>query len=413
MSATLSLSARDALAAVLEPGQDVVVGQGYGAPRSLIRALADHRERLAGSRVFVGLLLEDFPELPETEIRTFFPSGPFGSEQAMVRHEVRYVRQSLYELASGLRRGAIPVDVALGQATPARDGRHSLGVTVDYMGPAVDRAGVAVLEVGEGVPWSGAASSTEADERVVAVPCDARPRTAEPSPPERDDALAREIARWIPDGATLELGMGRWVAALVARLAQRRGLRIHTGLLGDWLLDLDHAAALDHCAPVVATAAAGTSDFYRWLERASLVELAPADATHEPELLRGLPSFRAVNSALEVDLLGRANSEVGPRGRRGGIGGLKDFATGAARNPDGLSILALPSTAGEHSRIVPLLDEAHVSLPAHAVDVVVTEYGSADLRERGEPERVLALLDVAAPAHRRALEQAARERSLM
>jgi acyl-CoA hydrolase len=413
MSTTASLSARDALAAVLEPGQDIVVGQGHGAPRTLIAALAEHRERLAGSRVFVGLLLDDFPELPDAEIRTFFPSGPFGSDDAMAARGIDYARQTLYELASGLRSGTIPVDIAIGQATPARAGRRSLGVTVDYMGPAVDRAAVVVVETGGEVPWSGDASTFAEDQRVLTVASDARPLTVEPPGPPTDSALARRVAEWIPDEATLQLGIGHWVPALAERLAARRGLRMHTGLLGDWTVDLERAGALDPSTPIVATAAAGTRALYRWLEEAGRAELAPADVTHAPDTLRALPRFRAVNSVLELDLLGRANSEVGAGGRRGGIGGLKDFAGAAADNPEGLSILALPATTGDRSRVVPALDERCVSLDAAAVDVVVTEHGSADLRGLDARDRAAAVLGVAAPVHRPQLERAARERGLL
>jgi acyl-CoA hydrolase len=413
VTATTAHRPRTALAAVLEPGQDIVIGQGNGVPGYLIRALAENRERLAGSRIFVGLLPNGFPELPGTEIRTFFPSGPFGTENGMARHGVRYTRQSLYTLASGLRSGAVPVDVVLGQATPPRDGRHSLGVAVDYLGAAIERADVAVLEVGAGVPWTGAASTVPAGAEVLTVDCDARPLVADRVPSVGDAALAAEIAAWIPDGATIELGMGRWVLALIQLLAARRQLRLHTGLLGDWVVDLHRAGALDSSAPIVATAAAGSSRFYRWLQDSGLAELAPADLTHDPQVLRALPRFRAVNSVLEVDLLGRANSEVGAGGRRGGVGGLRDFATGAARNPNGLSIVALPATAGERSRVVAALEANCVSLPSDAVDVIVTEHGSVDLRGCDEGERVLAMLRVAAPAHRSALEREARERGLL
>jgi acyl-CoA hydrolase len=414
LAAGVAPRAVEALTAVLEPGQDVVIGQGYGAPRALIAALGEHGTRLAGSHVFVGMLLDDVPDLAGAKLRTFFPSGPFGTAEALLQHGVEYVPLSLYELASGLRSGAITVDVALAQATPARGGRHSLGVTVDYVGPAVERAGVAVLETGAGVPWTGEASTVAADPvRVVEVACDARPIGVQRPVGQRDQLLAEQIARLIPDGATLQFGMGGWVAVLVARLAGRRDLHLHTGLLGDWLVELMGSGALDGHHPIVGTAAGGTPDFYRWLDDAPAVELAPADVTHDPRLLESLPRFHAINSVLEVDLRGRVNTEVGVAGRRGGVAGLADYAGGAARNPEGVSIVALPATAGERSRIVASIAAARPSLPVEAVDVVVTEHGSADLRGRTEAERARALVAIAAPQHRSALERAAEELELL
>lgn len=413
-AAGTSPSAVAALGDVLEPGQDVVVGQGFGAPHALLAALGEHAERLAGSRVFVGMLIDRLPELPGTALRTFFPSGPLGTEEALRRHGVEYVPLSLHELASGLRSGAIPVDVALAQGTPARDGRHSLGATVDFIGPAVERARVAVLETGPEVPWTGAASTVAADrDRVVEVPCGARPIGLERRVGARDEQLADHLAELIPDGATLQFGMGGWVGPLVERLARlRRGLRLHTGLLGDWLVGLVASGALEGNHPIMGTAAGGTPAFYRWLDGAAGVELAPADVTHDPLTLESLPRFHAINSVLEVCLKGNVNTEVGHGGRRGGVAGLADYAGGATRNPDGVSIVALPASAGGRSRIVVSLAADRPSLPAKTVDVVVTEHGVADLRGRDPRERARALAAVAAPEHRAALERAAAELEL-
>lgn len=410
-------AAHDALALVLEPGQDIVIGQAYGTPWSLIEALPAHRKRLHGSRIFVGMLVGDaFPELPGTAISTFFPSGPLGSEEALRRHDVHYTRQSVHDLARGFRTGSLPVDVVLAQATPEHGGRHSLGVSVDYLAPAIARAERTVLEVDPTVPWTGVTSTIEADEhRVIGVETGCRPIVVPPPPPAsaRDDRIGDHVDAWIPDGATLQLGLGKWVGRLAARLEGRRNLRIHTGLVGDWLMALDRAGALDPSAPIFATNAGGSPAFYEWLDGRPQVRLAPGDFTHDVDRLRRLPAFRAVNSALEVDLLGQANSEIGHGGRRGGIGGLHDFATGAARNEDGLSILVLPSTTAGVSRIVPALDGERASLPPDAVDVVITEHGSADLRERSAPERARALLRVAAPEHRDELERSARQLELL
>jgi acyl-CoA hydrolase len=155
-------------------------------------------------------------------------------------------------------------------------------------------------------------------------------------------------------------------------------------LVGDWVF------ALELDAPPVATAAMGSRALYD-----RLPALAPADETHAPETLARLEGFRAINAVLGVDLQGRATSEVAGA-RRGGIGGLPDFARAAHRHPDGLSIIAVRA-----DRIVERVER--VSL--EAIDVVVTEHGSADLRGRDPAERARALIAIAAPERRPALEQ--------
>jgi acyl-CoA hydrolase len=414
VSAAPLRAAVTALADVLESGQHIAIGQGYGAPQSLIEALGAHPERLRGSTVFVGMLLGGFPSLPGAEIHTFYPSGPFGRAEALGRDGVHYVRRSLYEVAQGYRDGSTPVDVVLAQGTPARDGRHSLGVTVDYVGPAADRAGVVVLETGPDVPWSGPASSIVADPgRVVEVRCGARPRPVKRVPTDADERLADHIAAWIPDGATVQVGMAGWVPALADRLASRTGLRLHTGLLGDWVTSLMAAGALGPSTPVVATAAGGTDSFYRWLNGHPRLQMAPADVTHDPATLRGLPRFHAINSVLEVDLHGGLNAEFGYENRRGGIAGLRDYAGAAAEATDGLSIIALTAASRHGSRIVPRLTPERCSLDGTAADVIITEYGSADLRGRSPRERAAAILDIAAPEHREQLRRGAEQLNLL
>jgi acyl-CoA hydrolase len=403
-----------ALADVLEPGQQIVIGQGYGAPQRLIDALGTHPERLRGSTVFVGMLLGGFPSLPGAEIDTFYPSGPFGRAEALGRGGARYVRRSLYEVAQAYRDGSIGVDVVFAQATPARDGRHSLGVTVDYVGPAADRAGAVVLETGPSVPWTGPASSIVAEPgRVLEVACGAQARTVERIPTAADERLADHVAAWIPDGATVQVGMAGWVSPLADRLASRTGLRLHTGLLGDWVMRLMASGALDPSARIVATAAGGSEALYRWLDGHSRVQLAPADVTHDPATLRGLPRFHAVNSVLEVDLHGHLNAEFGFDNRRGGIAGLRDYASAAAEAVDGLSIIALSAASRHGSRIVVRLTPERCSLDAEAADVIVTEHGSADLRGRAPHERAAAILEITAPEHREQLRRGAEQLGLL
>lgn len=389
----------DVLGSVLQPGQDIVIGQGAGTPLLLLSALGRHRDRLRDSRILIGMLSVDMPDLPGTRIRTFFPAGPLGTADELARREIMYDRMTLYELARGLYDGDIAVDVVLAQGTPANNGWHSLGASVDYLAAAAHRASTVVLETGPAVPWTGTRSTVSAD-RVLTILGSDGPACDERTSSRRHHEMASHIHALVPDGATVQLGMGPWVAAVVESLTQRRRLRIHTGLLGGWVQVLDEAGALGTDAKVVATGASGTAAFYRYLDHATHIELAGAHETHDPGRLAELPKLHAVNSALEVDLFGQANTEIGFGGRRGGIGGLPDFANAASKADDGLSIIAMSATAGAVSRIVPRLQPEAVSLSSGTVDVLVTEYGAADLRGLSEEVRAQRIIQVSAPDHR-------------
>lgn len=402
----------DALGAILRPGQDIVVAQAYGFPSAAVAALANHLDRLQGSRIFFGMVLGEVPELPGVHIETLFPSGPFGTDQAMRDRGVGYCRQSLFEVADAFRSGARNVDVALSIATPERDGRHSLGLGADYIHPAIERAPAVLLETVEDLPWPGHGAEIAVDGRIRAV-ASRRSAPVAQGAGGGGDGLADRLLDWIPHGSTLEFGMGKWSEPLFGRLAvERKGLRLHSGSLGDWLVPLLESGAVDRSAPLIATAIGGSRAFYDALPSLG-VDLVPAYVTHDPARLRRLPCFRAINSVLQVDLLGRANSEHAGGGRRGGLGGLPDFARGAAENPAGLSIIALNAAAGPESRVVARLPDDYVSLDENCIDIIVTDRGSADLRGLAGADRVLAMLEIAAPDHRDRLHSEGLEAGLI
>lgn len=395
------------LNAVLRPGQRIVLAQGLGMPEDIVTALPRHLDQLRGSRLMVGMLPEDFPPLPGVHLETFFPAGPLGTADRLDAADGEYLRLSLFELATAIRVGTLPVDVALAQAAPPREDGCSLGITLDFVHAAVACSEHAVLETVADMPHTGTAGTVELKAGVHLVSSTRRVRKTPPGPTDSADReFGARVASWIPDGATVELGMGRWVQDVVPLLYERRGLRLHTGLLGNWTRELYERGAIAAGEPSLATSAAGSAEFYRWLDDSQVASLAPADITHDPCRLAGLKDFRAVNSVLEVDLTGAANSERGHDGRLGGLGGLPDFAAGAVAGASGLSVLALRARSGRRSRIVARLPDVHRSLEPDRIDVVVTEYGSADLRGLGPYERAQALIEVAAPEARRELAAA-------
>jgi acyl-CoA hydrolase len=222
-------------------------------------------------------------------------------------------------------------------------------------------------------------------------------------------AIADFIAPFTPDGATLQVGLGKIPGAVLRSLTTRKNLRIHSGLVSDAALELKQAGALAPGVAVTGGVAIGSPALYAACSDPAF-EFRPVSHTHSARVLAEIRDFISINSAIEVDLFGQAYAECGPRGWMSGPGGASDFARGA-KIGGGLRIVALPSTAkGAASRIVDPRDAfGPVSLGRMDVDIVVTENGLADLRGLDHESRARRLIDIAAEPHRPALIAAWRE----
>jgi acyl-CoA hydrolase len=209
----------------------------------------------------------------------------------------------------------------------------------------------------------------------------------------------------VPDGATIQLGASALAEAIAVELHARRGLTVRSGLVGDWLVGLYEAGAMAGGVSTHASLALGSPSLYEFLDEEDRVEMCPMTELLAPEALTAGGPFFAMNSAIEVDLLGQVNAEVVGGRYVGAVGGAVDFFR-AAQATDGLAVLCLAAGEGERSRIVPSLS-GPVATSKSDVDVVVTEWGTADLRAAGYAERVSALTDIADPGVRAALRSAA------
>jgi 4-hydroxybutyrate CoA-transferase len=231
--------------------------------------------------------------------------------------------------------------------------------------------------------------------------------------PAEPDAVSLEIAArvaaFVPDGATIQMGIGRIPGQVMAALAARRGLRFHSGIVTSGVRALIESGAVAGEGSVVAASYGGDAAFYAWLAGRPECVSAPVRHTHHPATLAAIDGLLAINSAIEVDLQGQINAEwLGDR-RISAPGGLPDFSHAAQRCRDGLAVVALPSTdgSGRHSRIVARL-AVPPTLAAGGIDLVVTEHGAADLRGLTARERAKRLASIAAPAFREALTSASR-----
>jgi acetyl-CoA hydrolase len=306
--------------------------------------------------------------------------------------------------------------VVLIEVGPSAGGGFCLGLANDHLIDAARRARVVIAELNDQVPDT-AGSALPTDIRIDGLVRTSRPPAMlQPTPLGAvERRIAEHVAALVPDGATIELGIGALPDAVLAALAQHRDVGIHSGMIGEGVLDLVERGVITNARkPIdagitIAGLLFGTRRLFDFAHRNRALRLMPPDYTHGYDVLRRLPDLIAINSALEVDLGGQVNGEMAGGVHVGAIGGQVDFVRGALAAPRGRSIIALPATAksGGVSRIVARLGDAVVTSLRSDMDVVVTEYGIAELDGCSLAERARRLIAIAAPQFREALERAA------
>jgi acyl-CoA hydrolase len=301
----------------------------------------------------------------------------------------------------------VQIDACLFMCTPPdAHGNCSFGPAVDFLAELWPRIPVRIAHINPLMPRTPGDPGIRFDQITAFVEGDQVFDTAADTHEEPvAHAIASHIAPFVPDGACLQMGIGKVPGAVLLALKGRRNLRVHSGLIVDEVVDLLEAGALAAGASVVAGVAIGSKRLYDAISGAAF-EFRPVSVTHSAAAIAAIPNFISINSALEVDLFGQVHSELGPKGLMSGPGGASDYARAARLSPGGLRIIALASSAakGTISRIVAAGQGAGpVSLGRTDVDVVVTEHGAADLRGKTYAERAAALIAIAPEAHREAL----------
>lgn len=394
------------LSRFVRPGDTVLWGQGAGEPLTLTAALAEQAEQLGGVTGFVGLTYNPRLAARGLRLRSY---GALGTAADIPLDVVSCHMSALPYL---LRSGRVHADVVLCQLSPVdADGNHSLGVTVDYLTAALDVARVVLAEINPAAPRTHGAPPIPHSRLAAAVPADHRLiQVPDPHPDPVTTQIGARVAALVPEGATLQLGIGAMASAVAAALREHRNLRVHSGLVGDWVVDLAEAGVLAHQPgkpTVVAGTAVGTDRLYDFLRENPAVEVRPVERVHDPAVAGRVARFVAVNSALQVDLSGQVNAEAVGGRRRGAIGGQVDFLRAAAMSAGGVGVVALPATAnrGSVSRIVERLD-GPVTTGRADVHWVVTEHGAADLRGLDAAARAVAIRQLADPGHQHRLATA-------
>jgi 4-hydroxybutyrate CoA-transferase len=408
-----------ALLAGLRPGATLVLHSGFAEPRGLARTLAAQAPSMSGVRVVAMMPMgADAPYAePEPashlELYTFFPGK--GLRRAFDAGRVRALRHPLSALPGLFDSGAWKADAVLLQVSPPDDTGHvSLGVSLDYMRAVLRQRPLVIAEVNPRMPrtcgdtllpvaaidWFVEAG--DAPQELAAAPADAV-----------DAQIARNVAGLVRDGMVLQAGIGSLPDAVLGQLGHLKHLGLHTGILTEAARPLIESGAVDNSTKrllpgvSVTAMAGGSQSFYDFLHRNAAIEFHPCSLTHGAEVLAGMAGLCAINSVLQVDLDGSANAETVGQRRISLPGGLPDFASGARRAQGGISIVALRSRAKDRSNIVARLAPGTTTLKADQIDFVVTEYGVAALHGRSPARRAAALVAVAHPDCRDALERAA------
>ncbi|OFX13075.1 MAG: 4-hydroxybutyrate CoA-transferase [Armatimonadetes bacterium RBG_19FT_COMBO_69_19] len=325
----------------------------------------------------------------------------------------------LGEIPKLFKTGLLPLDVALVHVSPPDEhGFCSFGIEVGITKPAAQSAKIIVAEMNPRMPRTLGDSFIHLSKIDYVVPVDyALPEIRMGGTDAVVQRIADHAAGLIPDGATLQTGIGAIPDAVLSRLSRHKDLGIHTELFSDGIIDLINQGIITgerktlHPGKVVAGFVLGTQRLYDFIHDNPVIELHPTDYVNDPFVIAQNAKMVAINSAIEVDLTGQVSADsIGPRFYSGG-GGQLDFIYGASRSAGGVPIIALPSTAlgGQASRIVAMLKQgAGVTTTRNHIRYVVTEHGVADLYGKTVRERARLLIGIAAPQFREVLEREAR-----
>jgi acyl-CoA hydrolase len=400
----------------LRRGDRIVLGQACGEPGTLVDALIAQGSNIGDLAAFIATSFSG-RFVPESEGSFVLSSmGAIGALRSMARaHRLDIVPCHVSQIAPMIADGTIACDVAMVQVSPAdADGNFSFGLISDHVEEMVARARVVIAEVNERVPFTFGATlpasridvAVHVSQPPVEVPADRVTDT--------DTAIAAHCARFIGDGSVIQTGIGAVPDAILRLLCDRKDLGVHSGMLGDGFAELVEAGAITNSRKEIDAgisingALIGTRRLYDWAHRNPAIRMCPSSYTHNAAVLARLSRLVTINSAVEVDLTGQVNAEASGSAYFGGTGGQADFVRAGARSPGGHSIIALPATArdGTMSRIVSTLG-GPVTTARSDVDVIITEFGAAELKGQTLAERARRLVAIAHPEFREELDRAA------
>jgi 4-hydroxybutyrate CoA-transferase len=395
-------------------------------PKELLNALVNRAPELVDVEICQALTLgpADYvaPEMDgHLRVNTMFISHNI--RKAVHEGRADFTPVLLSEFPLLFKNGLLPLDVALVHLSPPDEhGFCSFGVENGLTKSPAESAKIIIAEVNERMPRTLGDAFIHVSRLTHIVPVNyplVEMKMAEDGTSDVIEKIASYIVGLIPDGATMQTGIGAIPDTVLKYLDGKRDLGIHTELFSDGVIDLVDSGILTsakktlHPGKIIAGFVLGTQKLYDWVNDNPLIELHPTEYINDPFVIAQNDRMVAINSAIEVDLTGQVCADsIGPK-LYSGVGGQLDFIYGASRSKGGVPIIALPSTAEMRdgtivSRIVPLLKHgAGVVTSRNHVHYIVTEYGIAELYGRSIRQRAQALINIAHPDFRDELHQAA------
>lgn len=417
--------------ASVRPGQRVFVGTGCGEPEELVTALTNRAGELADVEI-VQLFTKGTAPYAEKNLADCFKVNSFfiGSNvRKMIQEGLGdYTPILMSDIPRQFHSGQLPIDVALIHVTPPDvRGKVSLGISVDIVKSAAENASLVIAQVNPNMPWVHGDSLLDVYDLDILVPVESK-LVERPSGPVHEicEKIGRNVASLVPDGATIEFGLGRIRG--VGRLPQtiqnflheKKDLGIHTEMLTDGILDLIESGAVTGAKKtmdrnkITASFCMGSRRLYDYINDNPLFCFRPTEYVNDSNIIGKQHHMVSINLALEIDLTGQVCSDSVGGQFFSGIGGQVDFNRGATRSSGGRAIIVMPSTneSGTKSRIVNTLEPGSgVVISRGTVHYVATEYGVAYLHGKSVQERVMALISIAHPNFREQLFQEAVESS--
>lgn len=420
-------SAQEAVKAV-KSGARVFLTGNVSVPRKLLDALVDYAPHLSDVEVCQALTIgpADYvkPELDgHLRVNTMFISA--NVRRAVQAGQADFTPVLLSEFPLLFKRGILPLEVALIHVSPPDEhGFCSLGVEVGLTKSAAETAKIIIAEVNQQMPRTLGDAFIHVSRLNYIVPVDypiVEMAMGEEGNPEIVEKIAGYIAELIPDGATMQMGIGAIPDAVLKYLRNKKDLGVHSELFSDGVIELVNEGVLTgarkslHPGKIIAGFILGTKKLYDWVDDNPLIELHRTEYINDPFIIAQNERMVAINSAIEIDLTGQVCADsIGPK-LYSGVGGQLDFIYGASRSKGGVPIIALPSTTTLKdgtlvTRIASMLKQgAGVVTSRNHVRFVVTEYGIADLYGKSIRERARQLIGIAHPDFRAELEKQAQE----
>ncbi|HET7310651.1 MAG TPA: acetyl-CoA hydrolase/transferase C-terminal domain-containing protein [Mycobacteriales bacterium] len=382
----------------------VVVSGNHAIPWQALKAVDQALERY---RLFALNAPAGVPDRTGVVLETAFVGPGMRGRPSLAYFPCRL------SLVPTLLKRRIPPDVVVVHTAPPRDGKLSLGVEVNILPAAIEaaraRGGLVVAEVNPQMPYLSGDALLPVEDVDLAVEVDA-PLGELPRPAISDlqRVIGEHVASLVPDGATLQLGIGAIPDAALAALHRRRELRIWSEMISDGVMHLSQGGALAD-GHITTSFAAGSSSFYAWLADNSKVVMCRTERANDPAVIAQQPTMTSINAALQVDLFAQANASYVHDRIYSGFGGQTDFIVGAVHSVDGHAIIALPSWH-ERSQSSTIVDRLASPATSFQHSYVVTEQGIATIWGRPQKEQAEQLIDhAAAPQARDELRAAARQ----